>query len=117
MVLWPLVDPLAARAEFFDSGGVKTHYTVQGSGEPVMMVHGLYSSAVKNWELARNHSGVRQALQVIALDNRGHGQSDRPQAEGHYGAVPAGRSFAAFTNASDKPLNEISSGVIRVTFT
>jgi hypothetical protein len=34
----------------FDSAGVKIHYEVAGTGEPVILVHGLYSSAKMNWD-------------------------------------------------------------------
>ena len=75
----------AAWAEEFDSGGVKIHYLVEGRGEPVILIHGLLASARLNWqwpgvivELAKNH-------QVIALDCRGHGSSDKPVSEDQYG--------------------------------
>jgi pimeloyl-ACP methyl ester carboxylesterase len=65
--------------------GVKIHYVVEGKGEPVVLIHGLYSSADSNWkktgviaELAKDH-------QVIALDLPGHGQSDKPEKEEAYG--------------------------------
>jgi pimeloyl-ACP methyl ester carboxylesterase len=83
--LWPLTDPAAARGEVFDSDRVKIHYTVQGKGEPVILVHGLSSSAMLNWELPGIAPELAKHYQVIALDNRGHGQSDKPQAEGLYG--------------------------------
>jgi pimeloyl-ACP methyl ester carboxylesterase len=38
----------AAHAEEFDSAGVKLHYTTTGQGDPVILVHGLYSSAKMN---------------------------------------------------------------------
>ena len=75
----------AAWAEDFDSGGVKIHYLVEGTGEPVILIHGLLASARLNWgwpgtiaELAKNH-------RVIALDCRGHGASDKPVSEDQYG--------------------------------
>ena len=40
---------LPVHADDFDSVGVKIHYIVQGSGEPVILIHGLYASAQKNW--------------------------------------------------------------------
>lgn len=76
-------------ADEFDSAGVKIHYTLEGKGEPVILIHGLYSSARMNWgvpgitaELAKHH-------RVIALDCRGHGQSGKPEAEGAYGVEMA----------------------------
>lgn len=63
----------------FDSGGVRIHYTDDGAGAPVVLVHGLTSSAERNWR----RPGVIDALvaagrRVIAIDCRGHGESDKP---------------------------------------
>jgi pimeloyl-ACP methyl ester carboxylesterase len=76
---------LTLRAEDFDSAGVKIHYTVQGSGEPVILIHGLYADAQKNWGLNGVIADLAQRYQVIALDCRGHGQSDKPAGENDYG--------------------------------
>src|SRR5438093_9961355 len=71
--------------QFFDSKGVKIRYTVQGKGEPVLLIHGFLINQEMNWggpgvikELARHY-------QVIALDNRGHGKSGKPHDPGQYG--------------------------------
>ena len=69
-----------AQEKFFDSKGVKIHYTEQGAGEPIVLVHGQGGS-IESWV----NSGVLQSLsrdyRVIALDSRGHGMSDKPHAE------------------------------------
>src|ERR1041385_2529116 len=72
-------------AEQFDSAGVKIHYTIAGQGEPVILIHGLYSSAALNWELPGITAELAKNYRVVALDCRGHGQSGRPEAEGAYG--------------------------------
>ena len=72
-------------AEEFTSNGVKIHYVVKGQGEPVILVHGLYSSAKMNWEMPGTLTELAKHYQVIALDNRGHGQSDKPEADDQYG--------------------------------
>ncbi len=76
---------LQAEDYFFDSGGVRIHYVVEGSGEPVILIHGYLANIGWNW----GDPGVIKALagnyRVIALDNRGHGLSDRPQEAGAYG--------------------------------
>jgi pimeloyl-ACP methyl ester carboxylesterase len=72
-------------ADEFDSAGVKIHYTVEGKGEPVILIHGLYSSGRMNWEVPGATAELAKHFQVIALDNRGHGQSGKPEAEGEYG--------------------------------
>lgn len=75
----------AAVADDFDSKGVKIHYIVEGKGEPVLLVHGLQSSAAMNWELPGTVKVLAAKYQVIALDCRGHGQSGKPAADDQYG--------------------------------
>jgi pimeloyl-ACP methyl ester carboxylesterase len=71
--------------QFFDSDGVRIHYTVEGQGEPVILVHGFAANADTNWR----QPGITQVLardyKVIALDNRGHGLSDKPLEPAKYG--------------------------------
>lgn len=67
------------------SRDVKIHYVVKGKGDPVILVHGLGSSANLNWEMPGTVAELAKHYHVIAFDNRGHGQSDKPQAEGQYG--------------------------------
>jgi pimeloyl-ACP methyl ester carboxylesterase len=76
---------LPLRADDFDSAGVRIHYTVQGSGEPVILIHGLYASAQKNWGFPGVIADLSQHYRVIALDCRGHGDSGKPTNEGDYG--------------------------------
>ena len=72
-------------ADEFTSGGVKIHYVVEGKGEPVILVHGLFSSAKMNWVMPGTEAELAKHYQVIAFDNRGHGQSGKPEAEDQYG--------------------------------
>lgn len=74
-----------ARADEFDSGGVKIHYHVVGQGEPVILIHGLYSSAQKNWDAPGTTLRLSKRFQVITFDNRGHGESGKPAEEDKYG--------------------------------
>ena len=94
-----LAAPSSVRAEdqFFDSNGVRIHYIVEGQGEPVVLIHGFTADIDKNWRTGfaagpqNNRQGPRivQALarnyRVIALDNRGHGKSDKPHDTKQYG--------------------------------
>ena len=77
---------LHAEDAFFDSDGVRIHYTIEGTGEPVLLIHGYTSSAAGNW----GAPGITKALvadnyRVIAIDNRGHGQSEKPHDASMYG--------------------------------
>jgi pimeloyl-ACP methyl ester carboxylesterase len=71
-----LVTLVHAEDLFFDSNGVKIHYTVQGKGEPVVLIHGYAVNIGWNW--AAVLPDLTKDYQVIAIDNRGHGKSDKP---------------------------------------
>ena len=69
----------------FDANGVQLHYIVEGEGEPVVLIHGLYSSARINWQMPGIVSLLSKKYRVIALDMPGHGESDKPADEEAYG--------------------------------
>jgi pimeloyl-ACP methyl ester carboxylesterase len=83
-----LVGPSDVRAEdhFLDSNGVRIHYIVVGEGEPVLLIHGFSVDIGRNWAAPGIIKALSRDYQVIALDNRGHGQSDRPHDPKKYGA-------------------------------
>lgn len=65
----------------FSHEGLDLAYFDEGdpSGDPVLLIHGFASSALVNWV----HPGWLKTLgdagyRVIAMDNRGHGASDKP---------------------------------------
>jgi pimeloyl-ACP methyl ester carboxylesterase len=58
------------------ANGINLHYEVEGQGDPLLLIAGLGASC-ELW-----HSQVpllAREFQVIALDNRGAGRSDKPQ--------------------------------------
>jgi pimeloyl-ACP methyl ester carboxylesterase len=79
---WDDVMNLNAPAFFsFVHDGLNLAYFDEGdpAGTPVLLIHGFASSATVNWV----HPGWLKTLgdagyRVIALDNRGHGASDKP---------------------------------------
>jgi pimeloyl-ACP methyl ester carboxylesterase len=68
-----------------DANGVKIRYFVQGKGQPVVLIHGWLSAAGINWTLPGTTTLLAKNYQVIALDVRGHGLSDKPAKEAAYG--------------------------------
>ncbi len=57
------------------SNGIKLYYEVNGTGQPLVLIHGLGSST-RDWEVqVREFS---KTYQVVAFDLRGHGRSDKP---------------------------------------
>jgi pimeloyl-ACP methyl ester carboxylesterase len=65
--------------------GVKIHYLVEGKGDPVVLIHGLHSSADSNWKKIGVMEDLAKDHRVIALDLPGHGMSDKPEKEDAYG--------------------------------
>ena len=60
----------------FNNAGVEIAYLDEGEGDPIILVHGFASTKDVNWVYPTWVSHLRQAgRRVIALDNRGHGQS------------------------------------------
>jgi pimeloyl-ACP methyl ester carboxylesterase len=60
----------------FHHGSVDIAYLDEGEGEPAVLVHGFASSKEVNWVQPGWFSTLKGAgRRVIALDNRGHGQS------------------------------------------
>jgi pimeloyl-ACP methyl ester carboxylesterase len=61
------------------SDGTKIAYEIFGDGPPVLLVHGFAASRVITWANTNWVSWLTRAgLRAIALDCRGHGQSDKP---------------------------------------
>ncbi len=74
---------------FQTSDGVRIHYLEAGkehaTGAPVILIHGYTGTAQGNWFA----NGIADALAarhwVVAIDCRGHGQSDKPHDPKRYG--------------------------------
>src|ERR1700761_1462587 len=62
----------------FNNGAVEIAYLDEGEGEPILLVHGFASSKNVNWVYPTWVSELKKnGRRVIALDNRGHGDSSK----------------------------------------
>lgn len=76
----------AAEAAQFDSAGVRLQYYLAGEGEALVLLHGFSGSAQTAWINTGNFAALAAAgFQVIALDQRGHGKSEKPHDPDEYG--------------------------------
>lgn len=62
----------------FHNGAVEIAYLDEGEGDPIILVHGFASSKNVNWVYPTWVSDLKKdGRRVIALDNRGHGDSTK----------------------------------------
>jgi len=85
--------PVDATEGVFDSNGVKIRYVIEGKGESVVLIHGWMADS-SMWGRDRSgntklNTAGTEGFQLIALDCRGHGQSDKPHDPKQYGAEMA----------------------------
>ncbi|AKT37847.1 alpha/beta fold hydrolase [Chondromyces crocatus] len=84
-------DPSAGPSEpadrtFSASDGVTLHYVeYPGPGSPVMLLHGFLGSAQGNWIAPGISAAIAARHRVVLLDQRGHGESDKPEDASAYG--------------------------------
>ena len=73
----------------FHNGAVEIAYLDEGEGDPILLVHGFASTKNVNWVYPAWVSELRKAgRRVIALDNRGHGDSAKLYDPADY-SIPA----------------------------
>ena len=73
----------------FHNGAVEIAYLDEGEGDPIVLVHGFASSKNVNWVYPTWVSDLRKdGRRVIALDNRGHGESAKLYDPAQY-SIPA----------------------------
>jgi pimeloyl-ACP methyl ester carboxylesterase len=68
--------------QFFDSDGVRIAYidvpATKGPGDPVVLIHGFASTHAVNWvNTLWTKTLAGAGYRAIAVDNRGHGQSEK----------------------------------------
>lgn len=76
---------VSAQDSFFDSDGVRIRYVEQGSGPPVLLIHGFIVSTDLSWIATGILDSLASGYRAIALDLRGHGESEKPHDPAAYG--------------------------------
>ncbi len=71
----------------FSSNGIEIAYLDEGSGEPVLLIHGFASNVATNWvDTGWVKTLTDAGYRAIAYDNRGHGHSAKLYSVEEYGA-------------------------------
>jgi 3-oxoadipate enol-lactonase len=84
------------------ANGIDLYYETRGTGEPVLLIHGLGSST-RDW--SPQIDALSKQFTVVAFDVRGHGRSSKPR--GRY-TVPL------FTEDTIALIRELSLGPVHV---
>ncbi len=71
----------------FQSDSVEIAYIDEGIGDPILLIHGFASNKTVNWvDTGWVRHLTRLGFRVIAMDNRGHGESAKLYRAEDYGA-------------------------------
>jgi len=71
---------------YFDSDGVRIHYTDEGSGPPIVLIHAFQQNSSITWRRFGIVRRLAKNNRVICIDLRGHGLSARLYQPEQYGA-------------------------------
>ena len=80
-----LARPVADSGTYYNSfDSTKIYYEVRGSGYPVILVHG-FSGTGQGWKHCAVYNDLLDAgFEVILIDQRGNGRSDKPHTDAAY---------------------------------
>ena len=82
--------------------GVRIAYETVGSGPSVVLVHGFAASRVQNWKVPGWYETLTGAgYRVVAMDCRGHGDSDKPHDPAAYDHTIMAEDVAAVMEAAN----------------
>jgi pimeloyl-ACP methyl ester carboxylesterase len=81
----PYTADICCGAESVKVDGVRIACSSEGSGDPVVLIHGLHASTDLNWKNPGIIKKLARSYQVICLDLPGHGESDKPESSDAYG--------------------------------
>src|SRR5215471_584828 len=59
------------------NGNVRIHYQVEGHGPTLVLQHG-FTHSIRRWHLHGYIESLRNDYEVVLVDARGHGASDKP---------------------------------------
>jgi pimeloyl-ACP methyl ester carboxylesterase len=85
LLAFPFTTGIGCGDESVKVDGVRIACSSKGSGDPVVLIHGLHSSTERNWRDPGIIRMLAQNYRVICLDLPGHGESDKPESKDAYG--------------------------------
>jgi pimeloyl-ACP methyl ester carboxylesterase len=99
--MWAMTTEFAIAADGVRLGFERLGFGHLGAGDPVLLVHGFGSSREQNWKSTGWYRSLTEAGHaVVAMDCRGHGQSDKPHDEASYGHACMAEDVIAVLDAA-----------------
>ncbi len=68
---------------FVSNDGIRIHYELEGNGPPLVLQHGL-SDSIESWYEFGYVERLKDEFQLIMIEARGHGDSDKPHVSAAY---------------------------------
>ena len=68
---------------YVENDKVRIHYHVEGNGDPIILQHGQGDS-ILDWYASGIVKSLKTQYQLILIDARGHGRSDKPHTPSSY---------------------------------
>ena len=97
----PLSDEASeALSGYADNDGVRIHYEVEGEGPPLVLVH-WFNGSTEDWRMFGYVDALKEDYQLILIDMRGHGQSDKPHERAAYDAEIQANDIVAVLDELD----------------
>ncbi len=83
---------------FAANEGVRIHFDTEGAGPPLVLLHGFGASG-DAWRTGGHVDALSDEFQVITMDARGHGRSDKPHGPDAYGLPKRVRDVTSVLDA------------------
>jgi pimeloyl-ACP methyl ester carboxylesterase len=68
---------------YANNQGIHIHYQIEGAGAPLVLLHG-YTDSLESWYEQGYAKALQATYQLILIDARGHGASDKPHEPAAY---------------------------------
>jgi pimeloyl-ACP methyl ester carboxylesterase len=83
---------------YANNQGIRIHYEVEGTGPPLVLQHGSFGCG-EDWRDFGYTSALKNDHQLILVDTRGHGASDKPHEPAAYDLASRAADVTAVLDA------------------
>jgi pimeloyl-ACP methyl ester carboxylesterase len=87
---------------YAENRGLRIHYEVEGQGPTLVLQHG-FTHSVKRWYLHGYVEALRNYYELVLIDARGHGLSDKPHDPTAYTLAARAADVVAVLNDLNRP--------------